>query len=581
MAFDKLVDSTQLDGALTATANAIRAKTGSSAGIAWNSSTGFADAVGEISGGGGGDEAAVVFIDYDGTVITTKTKDEINAMTDDSDLPANPSHTGLTAQGWNWTVAQLKAQLTAMPSEVVTVGQMYITTSGATEIDVEWNGGYISPILTIAIKGTISIDWGDGTTPDSETGTSLTTRKAITHTYASAGSYTIKISKTSGTGYAFYGSSSYQLLRKSTSSSENYVYANAVKHIRIGLDVTFSSYGLSYLCALESITIPNYITSLPNYFFYYDRSLKTIILPKNLTNIGSCVFQNCTTLQNISMPSGLTTINTTAFSNDYELKNITLPNGLTTLGNTAFAYCNSLKKIVIPNSVTSIGVECFTYNYSLESAALSDHITTIANKTFYNCYSLRNITIQGSVTSIGVSVFENCYALENITMPNTVTSIGEKAFRYCYALKDFTLPTSLTSIGVSTFSNCSMFKNITLPSGFTSIGGSSFASCANILSILLSDDLTNIGEYAFSNCYSISRITIPSSVTNIDNTAFSSCAGLKEVHVKPESPPTAGSSIFSGTPNELVIYVPQGKLSNYQNASGWNTYASKMQEEPA
>ena len=49
------------------------------------------------------------FIDYDGTLIATKTKAEINAMASDSELPANPSHTGLVAQGWNWTVAQLKA----------------------------------------------------------------------------------------------------------------------------------------------------------------------------------------------------------------------------------------------------------------------------------------------------------------------------------------------------------------------------------------------------------------------------------------------------------------------------------------
>lgn len=48
MALDKLVDSTALDGALTATANAIRAKTGSQESIAFNSSTGFSVAIGDI-----------------------------------------------------------------------------------------------------------------------------------------------------------------------------------------------------------------------------------------------------------------------------------------------------------------------------------------------------------------------------------------------------------------------------------------------------------------------------------------------------------------------------------------------------
>lgn len=45
MAFDTVIDKTLLEGALTATANAIRSKTGSKGNITWDSSKGFADAV--------------------------------------------------------------------------------------------------------------------------------------------------------------------------------------------------------------------------------------------------------------------------------------------------------------------------------------------------------------------------------------------------------------------------------------------------------------------------------------------------------------------------------------------------------
>ena len=57
MALDKLVDSSKLDACCTAEANAIRAKTGSSAQIAydWANSKGFADAIAAISGGGSAD----------------------------------------------------------------------------------------------------------------------------------------------------------------------------------------------------------------------------------------------------------------------------------------------------------------------------------------------------------------------------------------------------------------------------------------------------------------------------------------------------------------------------------------------
>lgn len=45
MAFDTVIDKTLLEGALTATANAIRSKTGSKGNITWDSNKGFADAV--------------------------------------------------------------------------------------------------------------------------------------------------------------------------------------------------------------------------------------------------------------------------------------------------------------------------------------------------------------------------------------------------------------------------------------------------------------------------------------------------------------------------------------------------------
>lgn len=52
MAFDKVINSTQLDAAMTYTANRIRNKTGGTDQIAWDSAKGFGDAVDAITGGG-------------------------------------------------------------------------------------------------------------------------------------------------------------------------------------------------------------------------------------------------------------------------------------------------------------------------------------------------------------------------------------------------------------------------------------------------------------------------------------------------------------------------------------------------
>lgn len=66
MAYDKIIDSAALDAAMTATADAIRAKTGSSDKIEWTEQ-GFAAAVEGISGGG--DDLKASFIGLlDGTM---------------------------------------------------------------------------------------------------------------------------------------------------------------------------------------------------------------------------------------------------------------------------------------------------------------------------------------------------------------------------------------------------------------------------------------------------------------------------------------------------------------------------------
>ena len=52
MAFDKVIDSAQLDAAMSYTADRIRAKTGGTGQMAWDSTKGFGDAVDAITGGG-------------------------------------------------------------------------------------------------------------------------------------------------------------------------------------------------------------------------------------------------------------------------------------------------------------------------------------------------------------------------------------------------------------------------------------------------------------------------------------------------------------------------------------------------
>ena len=160
----------------------------------------------EGSGGGGSNldtKEDVNFIDYDGTILYSYTASE---FADLSALPANPSHEGLVAQGWNWSLANAKTYVASYGK--LWIGQMYITESGDTEIDVELQAPRLSPWLSLAVNGTVEVDWGDGSTKTTITGASQTTHKKTNHVYATDGSYTIKIHVVSGS-FSLYGSICY------------------------------------------------------------------------------------------------------------------------------------------------------------------------------------------------------------------------------------------------------------------------------------------------------------------------------------------------------------------------------------
>ena len=383
------------------------------------------------SGGGPVSRKQVNFIDYDGTILYSYTKAEITAMTSESDLPANPSHTGLTAQGWNWTLAQIKAQLTAMPESDVWVGQMYVTSSGNTEIDVSMPACRLEPVLSIAVNGTIKIDWGDNTSQSTVTGTSLTSRKEPRHTYSTPGDYTISISVVSGS-FQFYCGTNYLLLRKYniTSYTQEMVYANCVRAVRFGTGVTSIYDYTFYEChSLSYVTIPKSITSILTNAFRGCYSLLSVTIPSGITNISQYEFGTCYKMVCVSIPSSVTSIDGYSIYNCYGISSVTIPNGVTSVGNYGISYCRSLSKLVLPNNLTSIGSNSLCSNHSLSSIIIPNGLTTIGASALYDCPAVSSITIPSSVTSIGNSAFQNCYGVKEYhILPTSVPTGGTNMF---------------------------------------------------------------------------------------------------------------------------------------------------------
>ena len=369
---------------LTAVANAIRAKGGTTDALIFPD--GFVSAIGNLGPGEPVQPKDVNFIDYDGTLLHSYTVAEAAALTV---LPALPSHDGLSCQGWNWSLADIKAL-----GRAVTVGAMYITDDGKTRIYIHLEEGRTSPMLGCCPNGTVTIDWGDGTTPDTLTGTSTSAVKwTPTHNYAAPGDYVIKLTVSGSMGfYGVTGTNQYcgMLRYSSAADARNQVYQNAIQKVETGNGVTsIGNYAFSYCFSLSSITIPNSVTSIGNYAFNYCYSLSSIAIPNSVTSIGISAFYNCRSLSSIAIPNSVTSIGSSAFNYCYSLSSITIPNSVTSIGSSAFGYCSSLSSIAIPNSVTSIGDNTFYNCSSLSGIIIPDGVTSIVGGAFYNCYGIK------------------------------------------------------------------------------------------------------------------------------------------------------------------------------------------------
>lgn len=460
----------------------------------------------------------VVYYDYDGTIVTTRTVAEVQQT---SSQPALPAHSGLSSQGWTrFYMVNDGVRPYATTHGHIDLGATYRPTDNKTRLYCKFEEGRTSPYLGLYLEGTAVIDWGDGSAAQTVTGSGLSSLTSIQHVYESAGEYTITIQVTSG-GFIIKGNNyGTHLLRKADSSTpenanDDLVYSNALTRVVLGSGLILGARAFSNCGNMETIVIPNTITSIGNYAFNACYNLKHISIPASITSIGEYAFQNCRSLKSVAFPKTITQIGAYAFSGCYALKSATVPDEITTLNNGVFRYC-----------------------YGLEIACLSDGLTDIPN-----------------------SCFDSCALLSDFSIPYTVTAIGQRAFYGCSSLKEIGIPDSVAAIGIGAFQDCTSLRIAEIPSGSA---------------------LSAIYGYGFSQCSALSKLIIPEDVTYIGDSAFSYCRGLGELWVYATTPPTITSYTLDNLSSDCIIYVPFSSnhsiLNAYKAASYWSSYASQMVE---
>lgn len=157
------------------------------------------------------------------------------------------------------------ALLTSFPADTVPLTFKYTL-----KTDAYTSGNKVTslpiPISFGAFPETITVDWGDGTTPQSYTATS---GSAITHTYAVAGNYQVSIATVSGkipklNWYNSTNDSRYQLLSVDTPFPVMYTNVTTLATLEVG----YESYIFAYCINL---------TSLPLKLFKFNKQITSLV----------------------------------------------------------------------------------------------------------------------------------------------------------------------------------------------------------------------------------------------------------------------------------------------------------------
>lgn len=401
----------------------------------------------ENGGGGGGsknpiaEDNDVIFIDYDGTILYSYTAEEFLALTE---MPANPEHDGLIAEGWNWTLTDAKEFVRYSGSHVI--GQLYTTSSGATEIDVKITYPRNNPYLGLAVNGSLTIDWGDGST-EVVTGTSEYTTQYIGHVYpAHDGYYTIKLT---GINFMLGGGSPtgfsilYSGADRSATSITN-AYSAGVDAIRCGAGMILGS--TTYMASLRYIAISKDTKAYSIAKFGYSYALFAIVIPDGFFNNGVLngdAFRSSTALEYVSFPKTIesnTGSPSAPFRGCTALKKASFFSG----GSEELRDTRSVTNVVFKRGLKTIASSFANYAYGVSRVVIPDTVTSIASSAFQNCYGCGMIRFLGATppTVANANTFNNLPVDCVIEVPAgtlaTYTSAANYPSASTYTYREFT-----------------------------------------------------------------------------------------------------------------------------------------------
>ena len=313
-----------------------------------------------------------------------------------------------------------------------------------------------------------------------------------------------------------------------------------------------------------------------------DKTPVSVVFGDCCKTIGDMACRGLTYLSSVTISDNVTSLYKYSFYDTYRVEHLKIGSGITYM-NTVFRY-TGLSGSTKPDLDLSANVGLELGDGSFYSCYFNNMIfpknCTLSSGAFKYCSASTLSFGSGTIISDVGQIYSTFYLcnISNIDI-NGVTKIGYKAFDRLDGCTSITIPPSVTTFSAYAFSGSSSLNSVTIDYASNATLGYDQFKDLPITSLTIGSHPTSIPSGMFENCTKLTSLDIPSNISSIGSRAFASCSGLTSITVHSVTPPTLGNSVFENT-NNCPIYVPPESVDAYKAASGWSSYASRIQAIP-
>ena len=313
-------------------------------------------------------------------------------------------------------------------------------------------------------------------------------------------------------------------------------------------DGTMVAYALGCLTESGTITVPESVTALAPYLFYWQSHIHDVVFSEGFKSLGDYCFQECS-----------------------DLETVTFPESFDEIGELVFLGCNNLREFKGNSPRVPDGHALVDKNGVMQTFAgqgITDYVIPDGITQFIYCFrsnkSLRSLTLPESLKNYGSDPFDECDNLEFLYGPYTTED------HHCWVMGNTLV--SATPV---------LPADYAVPEGYgiEYIYYNAFVDNKYVEHLSIPDDVKQIWDYAFSYMPRLKTLRLPASLTRMINPLMGT-KSLDTLYVRSYAPPTyyEDSGIGAGFDHEgLVICVPEGTELVYKSTSPWSNYEKYIQ----